>query len=125
VQQQAVAAFEAIDHLARRGRLFDRDGLVGLARRNERQRHQVGVAVEEDVLDEIARPGAVHVLGAEESVVLAALRLEPAGQVGRQVMPLHVEDELLALEATGGDFRVEGGLGRQNTPCSPPRRGCD
>ena len=113
VQQQTVAAFQPVDHLARGGCLLDGNRLVGPAGRDERQTHQVRVAVQEYVLDEIAGAGAVHVLPAEEGVVLPALGFQRAREIGRQVMSLDVENELPAFQPAGRQLGIEGRFRRQ------------
>ena len=53
VQHQALRAFQLLDDVARRRGLLDRERLVLARRGHEGQHHQVGVRIEEDVLDEL------------------------------------------------------------------------
>ena len=58
VEQQPVRAVQLLDDARGRRRLLDRQRLALARRRHERQHHQVGVRVEEHVLDELVRPDA-------------------------------------------------------------------
>ena len=126
VQQQPVRAVQPLDDARGGRRLLDRQRLALARRRHERQHHQVGVRVQEDVLHELVGADAVQVVELARPAVRRAARvarhagerprarrqaLQPgAGRVHE--MALHVEDELVAVERRARELQVERGVRR-------------
>ncbi len=125
MEQQAVRAFHALDDLAGRGRLLDRERLLVARRRHEREHHQVGVGVHEDVLDELLRSETAQVAVLAGCILERALGLRKALEPGRNgrrilepgafrvhVVALHVEDEFLLAELRRRELLIERGVSR-------------
>jgi hypothetical protein len=107
--------------------LLDRERLALPRRGHEGEHHEVGVRVHEDVLHELVGPDAAQVVEAPRPLVRLAARgwsrsvsgLAPAGRRlqprARRVheVPLHVEDELVAVHGRARGVQVERGFLRQ------------
>ena len=134
VDQEPVVALHAVDDAAHVVGRFDLERRGIAARGHEGQHHHVGVAVEEHVLYEFFGRQAGEVAARRLAVRERAARLgrpvegglrrnlEPGG--GRvDVVALHVEDELAAIErAAAPPARpLRQPAGRRSRPCARPR----
>ena len=116
---QALRAFEFLDDVARRVRLLDRERLVFARRRHEAQHHEIGIRVEEDILDELVGTDAIEVtalagplrqlaLRARKLQRLRARRQALGPRAGRvHEVTLHVEDEFAFAELRGRELAIE------------------
>lgn len=124
MQEQPVRGVELLDAAGGGGGFLDGERLALAGGRHEAQHHEVGVGIEENVLDEGVRAEALEVVQrsgqgrggaavggkAAEGPRALGQGLEPGpGRVHE--VALHIEDELVAGHAGRGGVRVQAGLG--------------
>ena len=61
VEHEPVRAFHFVHDVARRNRLFDRERLAFASRRHEAQHHEIGIGVQEHILDELLARQALQI----------------------------------------------------------------
>ncbi len=100
-----MCAFEFVDNSSRGIGLFDGQRFRITTRGHERQHHHVSVGIEENVFDEIVGAKTAHVVPAHV-VELRTFLLAGDGNVGRDVMTLDIENELLFAEVRLGELQI-------------------